>query len=108
VGSSDTSDAQYPRRAKIVFANLVDKLDWADHLRRLANQAINVAERYGVAREDHDALALESHRRASNASKAGCFKDQILGIEVKSARARRCSTPTSMCVTTLPLKTSKA
>jgi len=45
--------------------------------------AENVAERHAVSRDDQDALALESHRRAANAVKAGYFKDQILPIEVK-------------------------
>lgn len=48
--------------------------------------AENVAERHGITRDDQDALALESHRRASRASKAGYFKEQILGIEVKSRK----------------------
>jgi acetyl-CoA C-acetyltransferase len=48
--------------------------------------AENVAERHGISRDDQDALALESHRRASAASKAGYFKDQILGVEIKSRK----------------------
>jgi acetyl-CoA C-acetyltransferase len=46
----------------------------------------NVAERYGITREDQDGLALESHRRASQAIKAGKFKDQIVGVEVKTRK----------------------
>jgi acetyl-CoA C-acetyltransferase len=45
--------------------------------------AENVAKRWEISREDQDALALESHRRASNAISTGRFKDQILPIEVK-------------------------
>jgi acetyl-CoA C-acetyltransferase len=48
--------------------------------------AENVAERYGVTREDQDALALESHKRASNAVRSGYFTDQILGIAVKGRK----------------------
>jgi acetyl-CoA C-acetyltransferase len=46
--------------------------------------AENVAERRGVTREDQDALAVESHRRAAKATVEGYFSEQILPIEVKS------------------------
>jgi acetyl-CoA acetyltransferase family protein len=42
----------------------------------------NVAERYDVSREDQDAFALESHRRAVAASEAGRFDDEIVTIDV--------------------------
>ena len=48
--------------------------------------AENVAERYGISRDDQDAAALESHRRASQAIKAGKFKEQIVGVEVKTRK----------------------
>src|SRR5918995_1580038 len=37
----------------------------------MGETAENVAERYGVSREDQDAFALESHRRAVAAAEAG-------------------------------------
>src|SRR5204862_4494515 len=37
-----------------------------------------VAEKYKIPRERQDAYALESHRRAVNAIKNCCFKDQIV------------------------------
>src|SRR5256714_341318 len=40
--------------------------------------AENVADRYGVSREDQDAFALESHRRAVAAQEGGLFDDQIV------------------------------
>jgi acetyl-CoA C-acetyltransferase len=48
--------------------------------------AENVAERYRITREDQDALALESNRRASKAIRAGYFKDQIVGIDIKTRK----------------------
>jgi len=48
--------------------------------------AENVAEKWGVSREDQDALAVESHRRAAEATDNGHFKDQILPVEIKSRR----------------------
>ncbi len=48
--------------------------------------AENVAERYAISRADQDAAALESHRRASAAIRAGKFKDQIVGVELKTRK----------------------
>jgi acetyl-CoA C-acetyltransferase len=48
--------------------------------------AENLAESHQITREQQDALALESHRRASRATREGRFKDQILGIEVKTRK----------------------
>jgi acetyl-CoA C-acetyltransferase len=42
----------------------------------------NVAEKYGVSREEMDAYAAESHRRAAAATEAGKFKAEILPIEI--------------------------
>jgi 3-oxoadipyl-CoA thiolase len=42
----------------------------------------NVAERYEVSREDQDAFALESHRRAVAAAEAGRLDDEIVTIDV--------------------------
>jgi acetyl-CoA C-acetyltransferase len=39
-----------------------------------------VAEKYGVTRAEQDAFALESHRKAVAAIKAGRFKDEILPV----------------------------
>ncbi|MUL49783.1 acetyl-CoA C-acyltransferase family protein [Mycobacterium sp. CBMA293] len=48
--------------------------------------AENVAAKWNVSREDQDALAIESHRRAAMASAAGYFKEQTLPVEVKSRK----------------------
>ncbi|MFM0394903.1 acetyl-CoA C-acyltransferase family protein [Paraburkholderia phytofirmans] len=49
--------------------------------------AENVAERHGISREEQDALALESQRRAARAVEAGYFKDQIVPITLRSKHA---------------------
>ncbi len=43
--------------------------------------AENVAERYGITRQDQDAFALESQRRCAVAQAAGHFAGQILPVE---------------------------
>lgn len=48
--------------------------------------AENVATRYQVSREDQDALAVESHRRAARAQAEGRFESQILPVEVKTRK----------------------
>ena len=48
--------------------------------------AENVAKKYVVSREDQDALAVESHRRAGHAIAQGYFKSQILPIEIQAKR----------------------
>ncbi len=48
--------------------------------------AENVAAKWGITREEQDQLAVESHRRAANATKNGHFKSQILPIEVKGRK----------------------
>jgi len=48
--------------------------------------AENIAEQWGISREEQDVLAVESHNRAERATVAGYFKDQILPIEVKSRK----------------------
>jgi acetyl-CoA C-acetyltransferase len=44
--------------------------------------AENIAEKWGISREDQDALAVLSHQRAAAATANGNFKDQILPIEL--------------------------
>ena len=50
--------------------------------------AENVAADYHVSREDQDALAAESHRRAAAATAAGYFKEQILPIEIPGRKGK--------------------
>lgn len=44
--------------------------------------AENVAEQYGITREDQDELALRSQNRAEEAQKTGRFKDEIVPVPV--------------------------
>ncbi len=46
--------------------------------------AENVAQKYGVSREDQDAFALRSHQRAIAAQDAGKFKGEIVPVEVEN------------------------
>jgi 3-oxoadipyl-CoA thiolase len=46
----------------------------------------NVAERYGISREDQDAFALRSHQRAVVAAEAGKLAEEIVPIEAPQGR----------------------
>jgi acetyl-CoA C-acetyltransferase len=48
--------------------------------------AENIADRWKISREDQDAFAVESHRRAINAIEQGRFKSQIVPIELKTRK----------------------
>ncbi|MBV4397256.1 acetyl-CoA C-acyltransferase family protein [Advenella alkanexedens] len=48
--------------------------------------AENVAKKFEITREEQDALALESHRRAIHAIDNGYFKEQIVPIVQKSRK----------------------
>ena len=44
-----------------------------------------IAAKYGISREEQDAFAVESHRRAAEATAAGFFRDEILTVEIPAA-----------------------
>jgi 3-oxoadipyl-CoA thiolase len=48
----------------------------------------NVAERFGVSREDQDAFALRSHQRAVTATEAGKLAEEIAPIEARRGREK--------------------
>ncbi len=48
--------------------------------------AENIAKKWAITREQQDALALESHKRAQRAIEAGYFKEQIVPFMLKSKK----------------------
>lgn len=48
--------------------------------------AENIAEKWGITREDQDALAVESHRRAAQAWENGHFASQIVPVELTTRK----------------------
>jgi acetyl-CoA C-acetyltransferase len=45
-----------------------------------------IAAKYGITREQQDAFAAESHRRAAAATVSGSFRDEILPIEIPATK----------------------
>ncbi|MFI5255266.1 MAG: thiolase family protein [Candidatus Limnocylindrales bacterium] len=62
------------------------KLAAAHHPYSMGETGENVAEQWTVSREDQDAFALESHRRAVTAIEAGRFRDQVVPVTVPQAK----------------------
>ncbi|MGO8943173.1 MAG: thiolase family protein [Syntrophobacteraceae bacterium] len=52
----------------------------------MAVTAENVAEKYGITREECDELALLSHQRATRAIQEGTFRREIVPVELKSKK----------------------
>ena len=55
-------------------------------LEAMGETAENVAERYGVSREDQDSFAAESHRRALAAEEAGRFHAERVRVKIPQRR----------------------
>ena len=45
-----------------------------------------IAAKYGITREQQDAFAAESHRRAAFATEQGFFRDEIVPVEIPAAK----------------------
>ncbi len=58
------------------------KLAELHHPYSMGETAENVAERYGISREEQDAYALRSHQRAVAAQREGRFAEEILSVPV--------------------------
>lgn len=56
------------------------------HTIHMGVTAENIAAKWGITREQQDALAVESHNRAERATAAGYFKDQIVPVMLKSKK----------------------
>ncbi len=50
----------------------------------IASTAENIAQRYGLMREELDAYALEGQRRAKAAISSGLFREEIVPVELKN------------------------
>jgi 3-oxoadipyl-CoA thiolase len=81
-------DRSFPRGGPTVYDTTIgwrfvnprmEELHGTDSMGQTAE---NVAQRFGVSREDQDEFALESHRRALAAQEAGRFDDEIVPLPV--------------------------
>ncbi|CAM3742905.1 beta-ketothiolase BktB [Polaromonas hydrogenivorans] len=56
------------------------------HTIHMGVTAENIAAKWGISREEQDALAVQSHNRAQKAIEAGYFKEQIVPVMLKSRK----------------------
>lgn len=52
----------------------------------MGTTAENIAAKFGITREEQDALAMQSQHRAAKARSEGRFRDEIVPVEVKVGR----------------------
>ena len=65
---------------------LYDALTCAFSGTHMGLTAENLAEKYGISRQEQDELSLQSHQRAVTAIHAGNFKDEIIPVQVQIAQ----------------------
>jgi 3-oxoadipyl-CoA thiolase len=80
-------DRPFPRGDQVVYDTTLGwrfpnpRLEQMFPLESMGETGENVAERWGVSREDQDAFALESQRRWAAANDAGRFADELVAVE---------------------------
>lgn len=52
----------------------------------MGNEAEIIADKFCISRQEQDAFALESHKRAAAATEAGRFKDEMIPVEIKQKK----------------------
>lgn len=67
---------------KVVDTMIEDGLSDAFYDYHMGVTAENIAEKFGISREEQDKFALESQRRAEEAIKSGRFEEEIVPISV--------------------------
>ena len=69
---------------RLGHGQLMDQLVLYDPLsgNTMGETAENVAEKYQISREDQDAFALESQKKAANALEKGLFDEQIVPVPI--------------------------
>ncbi|MBP1950142.1 acetyl-CoA C-acetyltransferase [Virgibacillus litoralis] len=89
VGASDSiiaggaeSMSLIPMGGHVIKPNTKLVQDAPGYYMGMGHTAEEVANRFGISREDQDAFAVQSHERAGKAIQEGKFKDEIVPVEV--------------------------
>ena len=80
-GLENMSKVQMHRVA--IIPDSVSYGSYPDNFDTMGITAENVAEKYGISRERQDTFACESHRKATEAVRAGKFWDEIIPVTAK-------------------------
>lgn len=73
-------------QAKVEDSLLYDGLFDAFNDYHMGITAENIAERYGITREEQDEFAVTSQNRAERAKKEGLFKEEIAPVQIKDRK----------------------
>lgn len=73
---------------KVVDEMIKDGLWDAFNNYHMGVTAENIAEKFGLTREEQDALAADSQQKAAKARAEGRFKDEIVPVEVKGRKGK--------------------
>ncbi len=73
---------------KVVDEMIKDGLWDAFNDYHMGMTAENIAEKFGLTREEQDALAADSQQKAAKARAEGRFKDEIVPVEVKGRKGK--------------------
>ncbi|SFD95167.1 3-ketoacyl-CoA thiolase [Lentibacillus persicus] len=89
VGASDTiiaggaeSMSLIPMGGHVIKPNTKLVQDAPGYYMQMGHTAEEVANRFGISRDDQDEFAVQSHQRAAKALEEGKFKDEIVPVEV--------------------------
>ena len=80
-------DKAFPRGDQVVYDTTLGwrfpnpRMEEKFPLESMGETGENVAERYGVSREEQDAFALQSQRRWAAADEAGRFADELVAVD---------------------------
>jgi 3-oxoadipyl-CoA thiolase len=80
-------DKAFPRGDRVVYDTTLGwrfpnpRMEQMFPLESMGETGENVAERYGVSREEQDAFALRSHRRWAAAYESGRFADELVAVD---------------------------
>ena len=81
-GSRFGTGLSSPQLDDMLWATLTDEFCGT----KMGITAENLAEKYGISREDQDAFALLSQQRAAKARGAGRFENEIVPVEIKTKK----------------------
>jgi acetyl-CoA acyltransferase len=95
IGGGTESMSMIPMGGNKVAPNPWLADNYPDAYLNMGLTAENLANKYGVTREEADAFALASHQKALAAIAAGKFKDEIVPVEVSYAYFENAANGTS-------------
>ncbi|MGG3926925.1 acetyl-CoA C-acetyltransferase [Metabacillus fastidiosus] len=71
-----------PMMGHVIRPNVKLAEETPEYYMSMGHTAEQVAKKYGVSREDQDAFAVRSHKRAAKAIQSGKFVDEIVPVDI--------------------------